>query len=491
MIEYNRTDESLEEPARTLSVADRYDVIVAGGGMAGVGAGIAAARQGCETLIIEQTSALGGLATVGLVTPLHDYLSGIGQELMRNLKDADAIFRRASDPQRAKLVLDRMVDGAGCDLLLVTYVVEAIVENGEIRGVVVESKSGREAILAKRVIDCSGDADVAARAGCECMVGRSSDGLTQACSMDFRVGGVNWEKYSDWDVKAEDPRWTDFIKKAVADGRLPYEIDNHLNWMTRLPDRPEKCGQDEVCICFAHSRDCHPLNNKDLTRMYMEGRQQCEILLKFLRNNVPGFEQSFLTETAMLLGVRDSRRVVGQYVLTGWDVASFEHFDDVIAVSQHAFDIHNPDGPGNIKWIEAEIDGEKRYVIGSRAGFGTTWEPPGGKDVLSNWKGQTGKEMEFPKPIVEEIPYRSLVPRDVDNMLVAGRCLSADFEAQSCMRLIMCCMAMGEAAGTASALSLKNNVSPREVDVTELQKILVENGGNIGQDFREIPGLDR
>ena len=490
MIEHKPAQGGIIEPARTLPVDGQYEVVVVGGGMAGIGAGIAAARDGWKTLIIEDTSGLGGLVTMGLVAIPLDFPSGIGAEMFKQLWAVDGLWHRNSDPEKHKLVLDRMVRGSGCEILFVTKVVEAIVKDGIIKGVVVESKSGRQAILAQRVVDCSGDADVAYHAGCECKVGRASDGLTQACSLEFRLGGVDWDVYNKSELKATDSRWYRTIEEALANGDLPYEIDNHLNWMTHIPGRPEHEGVDEVSICMAHSRNCHPLDNRDLTRMYLEGREQADILWRFIRKRIPGFERCWLIDTGSLLGVRDSRRVTGEYVLTGWDLASYARFDDVICISGHSYDVHNPDGPGNIKWIKAVVDGETRYIV-RRPGDAqaTSWPPPGGREVLGDYMGRRGADIEFPNPPTYDIPYRSLVPLGIENLLVAGRCLSADFEAQSGARLILACLTMGEAAGTATSISLKRNIRPRQVDRIELQKTLLANGVNLGQEHRTIPGI--
>jgi hypothetical protein len=427
---------------------------------------------------------------VGLVNIPHDFAGGIGDEMLEGLRAVDGLWQRNSDPEKHKLILDRMVLGAGCEIVFHTQVVDSIVRDGAISGVVIESKAGRKAVLAKRVVDASGDGDAAYFAGCECAVGRPEDGYTQACSLEFRLGGVDWDAYAGSDVKANDPRWIELIESAKSDGwDAVAEVENHLNWITHVPGRPEHVKMDEVTICFAHSRKCKPLDNRDLTRMYVEGREQADLLSKFIKARVPGFANSWLIETAPLLGVRDSRRVIGEYVMTGWDIASHSHFDDVIAISSHCYDIHNPDGVGNIKWIAAEIDGETRYVVGSRGGLWSSWFPPGGKDVLCDWKGRTGDDMEFPSPVYYDIPYRCLVPLRVENLLVAGRCLSSDFPAQSGCRLIMVCHNMGQAAGTAAALSLTNGITPRELDRVELQEALLADGMNIGQKFRKIPGL--
>jgi hypothetical protein len=176
--------------------------------------------------------------------------------------------------------------------------------------------------------------------------------------------------------------------------------------------------------------------------------------------------------------------------MSGWDLASHRTFDDVIAISSHGYDLHNPDGPGNIKWIAHEFDGQTRYVIFGRTGFNTSVIPPGGREALCDNQGRSGPEAQFPKAPYYDIPYRALVPVDVDALLVAGRCLSADFMAQSGCRLILLCLNMGQAAGTAMALSLRQGIAPRKVDRKELQAEPIRSGMQPGQGMRSIPGLE-
>ncbi len=471
-----------------IPIYKEYDVVVTGGGVAGVAAGMAAAKHGAKTLIIEATSALGGLATMGLVNIPLDFVSGLGNEMFAELEKETALWHRNSDPEKHKLVLDRMTKRYGCDVLLVTTVIDSIVENNAICGVVISTKTGRKAILAKRVIDCSGDSDAAFFAGAQTVCGRPGDGMSQACSLEFILGGVDWDAYLASDIKKNDSRWVATIKQALKNGDLPFEVDNHLNWITHLPGRPEHCKMDEVSICFAHSRNCYPTDCADLTRMYIEGREQANFLSKFIKKCIPGFENSYLSYTAPLLGVRESRRVLGEYVLTAGDIAHLRKFDDVIAISNHGYDIHNYDGPGNIKWAEMEINGQTEYVICNPMGFATTTPPPNGKEVV-NVHGQRAEDAEFAPNSCYDIPYRCLVPKTVDNLLVAGRNLSSDVNAQSGARLVMACFTMGEAAGTAAAMSLAKNVTPRALDVAELQRTLAANKVNIGQQYREIPAL--
>lgn len=456
---------------RELEIAGKYDVLVVGGGIAGFGAGVAAARHGAKTLIVEQTSALGGLVTMGLVNIPLDLATGIGKEMLERLDACQGHWHRNSDPEKHKLILDRMAQEAGCDVLFVSFAVDAVVENDTIKGVVIESKSGRNVILADRVIDATGDADVAYFAGAECMSGRVSDGKHQACSLDFRLGGVDWDAYINSDLKKNDPQWIALIEKSLANGEMPYMIENHLNWCTHVPGRPEHCGMDEVGFCISHSRNCNPLSAWDLTRMYKEGREQADIFSRFIKRNIPGFEKSYLIDTGVLLGVRESRRILGEYVLKTLDFARGERFDDAITSTNHHYDLHNPDGPGNIKWAEEIIDGKVCYVS-SHNGKGS-WPPPGGYENMTDGWGRKGDARVFRQNPCD-IPYRTLIPVKLDNLIAAGRCLSSEFMAQAASRLILTCLNMGQAAGTAAALSLKDNVTPRRLDVKKLQAVLAK-----------------
>ncbi len=492
MIEYRLKNKQVRQPECLLDIDGEYDVIVVGGGVAGSAAGIAAARQGCKTLIIERESAMGGLATVGLVNIPLDFPCGIGQEWLTELESMQGHWHRNSDPEKHKLVLDRMAVRAGCDLLYHTLVVDAIVRDHTLCGVVVESKRGRQALLARRVVDASGDGDAAAFAGAEFAIGREGDPnhYTQGCSLEFRLGGVDFDAYKASDLKRTDPKWIGLIAESAQRGWAHIAaIENHLNWLTHVPGRPEHCGKDEVSICISHSRRCRPLDNRDLTRMYLEGREQADAMWKFIKANVPGFESCWLIDTAALLGVRDSRRILGEYVVTGWDLACRKHHDDVITISNHGYDMHGPEDVGNLKWIEATIKGETRYVIGKATGFSSSAFPPGGKDALCDYQGRTGADMDYGDPFYD-IPYRALVPVKLENLLVAGRCLSADFPGQSGSRLILACTTMGQAAGTAVAQSLRENITPRKLDRKVLQRQLIKDGVNLGQATRSIPGLE-
>ena len=488
MIQYKAG--KITQEAKEIPCYGEYDIVVAGGGVAGVGAAIAAGKRGFRVLLLEATSALGGLATMGLVNIPLDFVAGIGKEMIRELEAIEGHWHRNTNIEKHKLVLDRMIKKYHVEVLFCTQLVDAIMDGDAVVGCVFQTKTGPRYVLAKRFVDATGDSDLAYYAGAATESGREGDGMSQACSLEFCLGGVDWDAYQNSDLKKYDSRWTEIIKKSLENGDLPYESDNHLNWITHVPGRPQHCGQDEVSICFAHSRNCFPIDPKDLTRMYFEGREQAHMLADFIKKCIPGFENSFLTTTASMMGVRESRRIVGEYRLTADDIAFCRNQDDVIAISNHGYDIHNFESTGNVKWAPIMLNGQIQYVISNAGGFGTTTPPPDGKPVV-NIKGQTAEFAEFEPNRYYDIPYRCLVPVKVENLLAAGRNLSSDVHAQSGARLILCCLSMGEAAGTAACASIAQNVRLRDVDIRGLQSELIANGGNLGQHLRVLPGISK
>ena len=484
MIQLQKEKSGLRTAEQTLPIYGEYDVVVVGGGMAGCGAAIAAARQGAKTLLVENTSALGGLATMGLVNIPLDFLSGIGAELLDRLTASGGLRRRNTAPEKHKLMLDRMLKEAGADVLLVTPLIDTIVEGNTVKGIVIHTKEGDKAVLGKRFVDASGDSDLVYFAGGETESGREKDHMSMGCSLTFILGGVDMDRYRASSLFRNDPKWIRLMRGVLERGELP-PFDNHVNWLTQLPGRPEHCGMDEVGVCFPHSRNCFPCDNRDLSRMYAEGREQVEVLSAWIRKNIPGFERSYLVQTGTLLGVRESRRIVGEYRFLGDDIAHARTFDDVIAISYHGFDIHGFEEPGNMKWYKSKLEDGEEVYISNIAGWGSQLPPDDGLRRI-NMK----EFIDTSQPYHYEIPYRALVPVWLDNVLAAGRNISSDMPGQSGTRLIMCCMALGEAAGTACALSLKDGVTPRGIDVAKLQRILVENRCNIGQGFRKIKSLE-
>jgi hypothetical protein len=436
-----------------IPVVESVDVLVAGGGYAGFGAALVAARNGARTLLVEQLSCLGGLVTLGFVALTFSYIEGVGIELFQKLKDENAVKGRFVDVEKTKRIMEQMLLDAGASILYCTTVVDAIVEDSAITGVVIHSKSGFQAIRAKRVIDASGDGDVAALSGVPFEVGDPERaGYNQSASLVCRVGNVNLNEYMLFG-RAEGKKLSEIIQdkvdEAVGSGEFPYMIDKRFNWVVIVPGRDREHA--EICLCYAHSRNCRCLDVKDLTRMYIEQRQQTQWIEAFLKKHVSGFQNCWVIDTAPLMGVRDSRRIMGEYKMTADDLLECRTFEDAIARDHHAFDAHHPTEPGHIGYImRPDENGQlvKKYIL------------PG---------------------TYRDIPYRAIVPLEVDNLLVAGRCISADFMAQSGTRLVLLCLNLGQAAGMAMAMSLQQNITPRQVDAQELRARLIGIGFTLNE----------
>jgi hypothetical protein len=429
------------EPAREIEILGEYNVVVAGGGPAGVCAGLAAARLGMKTLIVEQFGCLGGMVTSGLHQKIAvftaeggspEIVGGIGREIARRAIDE----YEADDPGRPgvfveiegfKYLLDRIAEEAGLEVLFYSQVSDAVVEDGRVTGLMLNNKSGRFAALGEVVIDCTGDADVAFRAGCRMMHGRPEDGKMQPVTLMYRVGGVDWplaQRY--W---KEDRRLMGFCKKAAEAGLMgPWQTTLGGFWWG--PSRP-----DQVGVNFTHMH-LDGSSAPDLTRAAVWGRKQVWEAVRAMKELVPGFENSYLIDTAAMIGVRETRRIFGDYVLTADDIKNQAIFDDSIGLGGAFIDIHNTEGPG--------------------------------KDAKDGYR--------LPQGCYYSIPYRTLVPEKMDGLLVAGRCHSATHEAAGSTRWMSQCMVMGQAAGTAAALAVRSSSQPRGVGVKSLQQQLRSDG---------------
>ncbi|RJS94536.1 FAD-dependent oxidoreductase [Candidatus Bathyarchaeota archaeon] len=406
-----------------------HDVIVAGGGTAGVAAAVAAARNGADTILIERYGFLGGTMTAGLVNPFMTFhagkeqiIKGIFQEIIDRLKDMDGYDEKtkAFDNEVMKIVLDQMIKETGVKLLLHTYIADALVTKGNaIRGVEAYNKSGRQTVLGRVIIDATGDGDVAVMAGALYEKGREEDGLTQPMTLNFRMGGVDVERMPSRE------KINKLFEEAKAKGEIKIPRENVLYFLTTR--------KGEIHFNTTRIVKVDGTKADDLTYAEIEGRRQMVELIKFLKEKVSGFENAYLMMSAVQVGVRETRRIIGEYVLTGEDIVKARKFSDVIARGSYPIDIHSPTGEGTII---------KRL-------------PPGES---------------------YDIPYRCIVPKKVENLLIAGRCISCTHEAQAAIRVIPIVVAIGQAAGTAAALAAKLHVSPREMDVSLLQETLKKQG---------------
>ena len=406
-----------------------HDVIVAGGGTAGIAAAVAAARNGADTILVERYGFLGGTMTAGLVNPFMTFhagkeqiIKGIFQEIIDRLKDTGGYDEKtkAFDSEIMKLVLDQMIKEADVKLLLHTYITDALVtKENIIKGIEAYNKSGRQVVLGKVIIDATGDGDVAVMAGAPYEKGREEDGLTQPMTLNFRMGGVDVERMPSRE------KINKLFDEAKAKGEIKIPRENVLYFPTTR--------RGEIHFNTTRIVKVDGTKADDLTYAEIEGRRQMAELIKFLKEKVPGFENAYLLMSAVQVGVRETRRIIGEYVLTGEDVIKARKFSDVIARGSYPIDIHSPTGEGTV--IKKLPPGESY-----------------------------------------DIPYRCIVPKKVENLLIAGRCISCTHEAQAAIRVIPIVVAIGQAAGTAAALAAKLHASLREMNVPLLQEALKKQG---------------
>ncbi|HEX7475425.1 MAG TPA: FAD-dependent oxidoreductase [Dehalococcoidales bacterium] len=457
------------------------DVLVVGGGVAGVSAALSATRGGLRTLILENQSSLGGLATNGLVNGVAGMVEGNCKEWLDRL-DADGdLVRRphqsAIDPEKGKFMLEAMLLEAGARILYGTYAIDTTIENNDLKEVICHTKSGRLAMSAKIVIDATGDADVAAYAGVPFEVGSPQfAGLNMSTTLAFRLANVNMLKYAEankeWVSKAGTDRkegasmslFADLEDKAVQNHDLPFFI---FPTALMYPVPRTSLDDADVCVMTTHSFHTRNLDAEDLTRQILEQHQQIAWMEKFFQKYVPGFEKCRLTGVANLHGIRDSRRIVGEYILTDEDVVCAKKFDDGIAKFPEFLDTHHPTNPRLGFMRHIHLPQPKSPAVCRPAECSNDMHPfvkLGGYEARVN-------PLEYC-----EIPYRTLVPLKIDNLLVAGRCISAEFNAIAAVRVIATSMSTGQAAATAAALCLKNGISPRELDGKLVRKTLIQQG---------------
>lgn len=416
----------------------RYDVVVVGAGSAGSSAAISAARSGARTLLVDRLPFLGGTSTAVLDTfyafytpgqEMRRVVGGLGWEVAEKLKAAGVAFERPNtygagtgityDPEALKVAWERLADGAGVEILLHTWATGLRVRDGRAESVRLWNKGGESIVEAAAFVDASGDADLCAMAGVPYEDAKSTPSL-QSLSTIFRLANVDVEtatklsKVELWAMMREAAERGEYQMPRLEGSwhRTPYPGVVTIH-MTRIPN--------------VDATDPH-----QLTRAEIEGRRQVQEYHRFLRDRVRGFEHSVLVATSPAIGVRESRRVFGDYRLTREDVLEARRFPDEIALCGAPIEDHL-----------ASTDTRWSYV---------------------------------PASGVYGIPFRCLVPRGVEGMLVAGRCFSATHDAHASARSMATCMAMGQAAGTAAALAVRSGVAPRSLDVAEVRASLADDG---------------
>ncbi|WP_436374013.1 FAD-dependent oxidoreductase [Cytobacillus sp. BC1816] len=437
-----------------------FDVVVAGGGPAGINAAIAAGRRGARTLLIERYGFLGGMSTVALVYPWMTFhtetgrqvIKGIAQEIVERLMSIEGSPGHLRDtvgftntvtpyhPEKYKLLALEMLEEAGVEVLVHSFADSVEVDGGTIKSIRLVTKSGPIRVKAKQFIDSTGDADIAFLSGAPCLKGRENDQKTQPLTMKFRMRGVDVSKVKE--AMKRNPE--NFYKKTPIN-----ELDElpltgvqgfYKEWnASGVPINRDQVlffigpEEDEVLVNCTRVQGLDGTDVFDLTKGEKEGRKQVMMMAKFLQTNIPGFEKASISAVGSQIGIRETRRISGEYSLTIKDVITGKKYDDTIALSGYPIDIHDPTGKG----VQAnDIEGDGSYGI----------------------------------------PYRCLIPKEIDNLLVAGRCISTTHEALATTRLTPSCMATGQAAGTAAAISLAEGVDPRDLDASVLRKKLLEDG---------------
>ena len=449
---------------KRLPLYRKVDVLVVGAGPAGICAATAAAREGARVLLIDENGCVGGAATVGLVGPFMTsfdarnekmVIRGLFKEVVDKMKALGGAIDPAEIPGRVpqsgfykighehvgpfdhecyKRVCTQMVLDSGAQLLLHTCFLDVMMEEGKITGVVIANKSGMSLVKAKIVIDCTGDGDVAARAGAPFELGNEKNGNIQPATLFFRVYNVDTERMKahikeheeeirpfygpySWLIKEKAEEWGDVPRAEVClfEGVVPGEF--RLN-VTRI-------------------LDVDGTSAEDLTRAELEGLRQAHKVFAFLKKYAAGFENARFMDTAGMVGVRESRHIQGLDKVTEEDVRACRVPEDTIAVMATHMDTHNRSDAGG---SYNTIDGGPYFGV----------------------------------------PYGCLLPQGTGNLLVAGRCISADGMAGAAIRMIPCCMVFGQAAGTAAAMAVKDDLAPFQVEPGALRARLLHQGAYLG-----------
>ncbi len=446
------------EPSRHIPVRDEVDVLVVGGGPAGLMAAQAAALvEGTKVMLIENRGSLGGNMTQGL--PLLGFLGRKGNEIIKGLplrfvetlrSRGQATHHRACplhvsltmiDPEGTKRLAWEIMEESGVKVLMYVMFVDVIKEGDQVKGVIIESKKGREAILAKTVVDCTGDGDVAFRAGAPMAYG-NENGIAQPPTLMFSMRGVDSRKLRDAVADHPDIYDIDFIPNEFFRADDNCTMVGFRNQIKAAREQGYKLPVERTIFMTGMAPDewwvnMSRVNGVDATdpEQYTHGEEECikqnAEIVRYLKAFIPGFENAYVDRVAPFMGIRETRRIIGEYILTEQDIFDCARFDDAIGVAAYPVDLHHPVGG----------------------------------DCTLMWC-----------PDCYDIPYRCLVPLKVDGLICAGRDISATHLALASVRVMGPAMCLGEAAGKAAALCARDGVQPRELDVRKLRKALLDEG---------------
>lgn len=435
-------------------VIREVDVLVVGGGPAGIGAAVSAAYDGSKVLMLEKGGFLGGNITKSYVEGCNYFLNGTGYEptgvwakMETQYKEEygrghdlrpGPTFRFSSE--YLKIFLDKFMKENNVEVLFHSFVNDVVVEDEEIKAVIIQTKQGPLAVVAKTIVDCSGDADVAFAAGVAFEQGRATDGITQPGTLSFRVAGIDSATLLENGKDVLNIVGGKYNKDYRA-GVTGLSCKRQDLPFGRLTPGGQVSYLNYACVYGIDSTDIFGMSSGE-----MEARGYIREMLDYMRGNMLGFEKAELSSIATEVSFRDSRRINGKYHLTIEDLRTKRHFDDCIGIYPQFYDMLAPD---------AYMDGDGHVDGGGYKGHiyhlindGTRYQ----------------------------IPYGALVPQGIKNLLVAGRAISCDHVAQSGIRAIYCCMSTGEAAGAAAAIASKQNIPTELVDIKELQTRLIAQG---------------
>lgn len=450
---------------KELPLSARADVVVCGGGTAGSFAAIAAAEQGADVLLVEQFGSLGGSATNGLVVPImsshipgdpgNSYLTARVAERLTARGAAEGRNGRHFDPVALSFELETMCAEAGVRLLYHTFIADVLKDGDTVTGLVVANKAGLSRIEGKVFIDATGDGDVSVLAGAAYSGGNPDTGKNQPVSLRYIVDGVDKAALGEFALAHQvgmepSPRlatyrppdhfyaavtshavwgFTDIFKQAIANGDLTEDDECYWQVFT-IPGRHDSLAFNTP----EFFDDVDATDPEQMTRIQTRGKVAIARQMRFYKKYLKGFDNAYVSSVATMVGVRESRNILCDHVLTAEELLRHEKFEDAIAQSAYPVDIH----------------GKKLYCVAH-----------GGDEE---------------KPYYE-IPYRALLVRGVENLLVAGRCLGADFIAQSSLRVQLSARASGEAAGIGAAMALRAGVTPREVHGQDVRREMMVRGG--------------
>ena len=433
----------ITEPEKKIPVFKVADVVVAGGGPAGLMAAVACARNNVKPVLVERYGFLGGMATAGLVGPFSGFaidgeriIGGIPWEFVCRMREREGALiiegmgNVAFDPEVVKIVAQKMLEEEKCDIFLHSLVAAAITEDGEIKGIIIENKSGRQAILGKLVIDATGDADVAHFCGAE----YEKSSKPQPMSLCFRMGKVDTDNLSDLFLGSDRKKSPQGVNVRIRKKMIPAHRKGELP----LFGGPWICygstvRKGEVSLNVTRIPG-DATNVVDITRAELKAREDMQRIAEFLKKNFTPFRNSFIIDSGTQIGVRETRRIRGEYVLTAKDILSHTRFPDSIAQGCHPIDIHSP-----------ESENQKLVHL---------------KEPYS-------------------IPYRCMIPEKMENLIVTGRAISTTEKAFASVRVQGTCMALGQAAGCAAALCVRQGTTPRKLKVKLLQERLEDQGARV------------